>query len=224
MKTNAPCIPKFSALLPTHVPFSSEEGQKLFLEASHKNSFFILAPNFEAQKHPTVCGISAAVIAINTLEPNTRLTQDFILENHAAKIRPVESILGEVPGVEAGLKLFELRDMINSLGLNAKAEIFSPKESPSLEKFREDLKEVFDSGDSIAILNFDYKEILGTGPGHFSPAAAYHTASDRVLILDVARHKNVWFWIELKSLYRALQTKDGDTFRGYLRVSSKEHA
>lgn len=47
---------------------------------------------------------------------------------------------------------------------------------------------------------------LQTGSGHFSPIGGYHTESDMVLILDVARFKYPPHWVPLSLLWEAMNT------------------
>ncbi len=91
----------------------------------------------------------------------------------------------------------------------------------NLAKFRDDLKKYLADDKNFVVVNFDGK-IVGNGTrGHFSPLAAYDKKSDSVLILDVALHKTDWYWIDLLTLFEAMNTKDGDTYRGYLIISKQ---
>ena len=47
--------------------------------------------------------------------------------------------------------------------------------------------------------------------GHFSPLAAYHSGTDRVLIMDVARFKYPPHWITLEQLQTAMNSEDPTT-------------
>lgn len=60
-----------------------------------------------------------------------------------------------------------------------------------------------------------------TGIGHFSPVGGYHSPSDKVLILDVARFKYPPHWVDLETLFRAMQSIDAETNkpRGYMLMS-----
>jgi hypothetical protein len=41
---------------------------------------------------------------------------------------------------------------------------------------------------------------------------AYDEASDMVLVMDAALHKNRWYFISVKKLYEAMNTKDGEKY------------
>jgi hypothetical protein len=34
-------------------------------------------------------------------------------------------------------------------------------------------------------------------------------------------HKNPWYWVDLKEMVTAMNTKDGENFRGYLITKKK---
>jgi hypothetical protein len=71
-------------------------------------------------------------------------------------------------------------------------------------------------------LNFDGAPVYGQADyGHFSPAASYDAARDRVLVLDVDRGWHEPYWVPVDIMLAALATmsrKDGSP-RGYLRVT-----
>lgn len=93
--------------------------------------------------------------------------------------------------------------------------------SEAQEKFRSEIKKYLTDDKNFVVVNFDGK-IVGNGTrGHFSPLAAYDKESDSVLVLDVALHKTDWYWIDLSKLFEAMNTKDEDTYRGYLIISSQ---
>ena len=90
-----------------------------------------------------------------------------------------------------------------------------------INELRKRLMNILQDQDSFIVANFDGKILNKTSNGHFSPIVAYDQESDEVLILDSALHKNKWFWISLKNLVKAMNTKDGDDYRGYLIISKK---
>ena len=70
------------------------------------------------------------------------------------------------------------------------------------------------------LINFDGKKVgLKTG-GHVSPLVAYNQEHDSVLMMDVAGHKNGWYWVKINDLLRAVNSKDGDNYRGYLVIKN----
>ena len=87
------------------------------------------------------------------------------------------------------------------------------------QNFRQELQKYLSDSKNFVVVNFDGKIVGNNTGGHFSPLAAYDEESDSVLILDVALHKTNWYWVDLDKLFEALNTKDEDTYRGYLVIS-----
>jgi len=74
-------------------------------------------------------------------------------------------------------------------------------------------------------VNFDRKRVGQEGFGHHSPVGAYDAASDRVLVLDVARYKYPPAWHRLDRLFYAMEDESAPgpmrpwlTPRGFLIV------
>ena len=64
------------------------------------------------------------------------------------------------------------------------------------------------NGAGIFVVVLYHRGVLGqTGAGHFSPIGGYHNASDRVLIFDVARFKYPPHWVDLTTVWKAMQPK-----------------
>jgi hypothetical protein len=61
------------------------------------------------------------------------------------------------------------------------------------------------------LVNYDRRKLGQSGGGHIAPLAAYHVASDRVLILEVARYRYPSVWVPLKELWQSLRSLDSDS-------------
>ncbi|MDX2082683.1 MAG: phytochelatin synthase family protein [Rickettsiales bacterium] len=94
----------------------------------------------------------------------------------------------------------------------------------SLQKFRQDLKKYLSDSKNFIVVNFDGRIVENGTKGHFSPLAAYDEVADSVLVLDVALHKTTWYWVDLEKLFQAMNTKDGNYYRGYLVISFSNRA
>jgi hypothetical protein len=72
------------------------------------------------------------------------------------------------------------------------------------------------------VANYDRAALGQTGNGHFSPLAAWHAASDRVLVLDVARFKYPPHWVPVDKLWQAMCALDpaSSLARGYLVIGT----
>jgi hypothetical protein len=62
--------------------------------------------------------------------------------------------------------------------------------------------------------------------GHISPLGAYHAASDRFLLLDVARYKYPPVWVKADALFAAMRTNDlvSGKSRGFVMISPAKEA
>ncbi len=120
---------------------------------------------------------------------------------------------------DAGLSLKQLAGILKTYKLKVKIVYIKNTNQKSLEKFRKLLKKTLAEDQKFILANFNGKFLgLKTG-GHISPIAAFDLDSDSVLIMDVAGHKNGWFWASVKDLMKAMNTKDGENYRGYLVIS-----
>ena len=75
------------------------------------------------------------------------------------------------------------------------------------------------------VCNYSRKALGQTGDGHFSPIAAWDSATKSVLIMDVARFKYPPHWVPVSLLYEAMLKHDAATSRprGWLLVSRPPH-
>ena len=72
--------------------------------------------------------------------------------------------------------------------------------------------------DRFVLLNFNRRFTGEVGGGHWSPLAAYHEASDSVLLMDVARYKYPPVWVPLADrVHIAILLA-----RGYAALESRE--
>jgi glutathione gamma-glutamylcysteinyltransferase len=93
----------------------------------------------------------------------------------------------------------------------------------TLQDFREDVQRLltepnqqqqprdWGASSSVIVVSFARQSLGQTGEGHFSPLAAYHAATDQVLVMDVARFKYAPYWVPLSVLYQAMIPHDPRT-------------
>jgi len=100
------------------------------------------------------------------------------------------------------------------------------KRDNSLDAFRNHVKLATEKKENVVlVVQYNRAALDQTGSGHFSPIGGYHEASDRVLIMDVARFKYPPHWVKLERLYKAMQDMDSETQkpRGWMLVRSRDH-
>jgi hypothetical protein len=225
--------------------WNSKEGKKRLYESNYANHFYALAHLFERQVKPTYCGIASAVMVLNALRLGkkglkletsldvqlpekgklsfncyTQITF-FNADTRNGKSRvKVEGKCTEE--FNPGFSLTELAYKLRILLLNAEVILASEQCDKSVDRFRQDLMAHLNGKGTYIIANFLSTSIGRDGGGHFSPIVAYHPSTDSCLVMDVAGHKNPWFWVPVPLFYTAMHNCDEqNAYRGYMLVSDK---
>ena len=229
------------------VSLASKDGQKRFNKSKYKGDFVRLAPNFQPQINPLYCGIATSAIILNSIftedRPNqpTLSTQfpseignkmiEFNLYSQLTLLNDDTDLIKNRDIIEfksqnntgkydPGLTLLNLKSLLEFYGVNAELNYIENKVADiEIRDFRNNLKLILNDDNKFLIVNFLGKSYGATTGGHITPIAAYNKKTDSVLLLDVASHKNPWYWVNIELLYQAMNTKDGDNYRGYLVVS-----
>ena len=228
--------------------WNSKLGLKLFKKAKYKNDFYDLASHFQPQKNPLYCGIASSAIILNALNednniivnskntikkpkiygatviPFNSFTQDDILNNNTdfiknravVNFKTIDQNLGRY---DPGLTLKQLAKLLEYYTLNVKLIYADESNKDGVNSFKEILKNTLNIKGEYILANFQGKKIGSLTSGHISPVAAYNEAKNQILILDVASHKQPWFWVDVNKFYEAMQEKDGSKSRGYLIIS-----
>ena len=228
--------------------WNSKLGLKLFKKAKYKNDFYDLASHFQPQKNPLYCGIASSAIILNALNednhiivdsentikkpkiygstiiPYNSFTQDDILNKNTDFIKnravinfkTIDQNLGRY---DPGLTLKQLAKLLEYYTLNVKLIYADESNEDGVNSFKENLKNTLNIKGKYILANFQGKKIGSLTSGHISPIVAYNKAKNQILILDVASHKQPWFWVDVNKFYEAMQEKDGSKSRGYLIIS-----
>lgn len=121
---------------------------------------------------------------------------------------------------DPGLTLCQFSDIMSkSYGLKTKMTHVEDSSEKTANKFRKKLKEILRDNKNFIVANFDGKSLGLKTNGHISLLAAYDEETDSVLVLDPALHKNMWYFTSVENLVKAMNTKDGEKYRGYVIVS-----
>lgn len=196
-------------------------------------SYWAMAPYHIGQFTDTCCSLATAVMLVNAargsagLEAGDKLaTQQDLLaavndagwtfhctdpDGHGASLREMAPIMERAYahyGVAgARVEMVQVGDVVAQAD-GFRAALAAMEQSPATQ---------------IA-LNFDGAPVYGQAEyGHFSPAASYDAARDRMLVLDVDRGWYEPYWVPVDIMLAALATlsrKDGSP-RGYLKVTLK---
>ncbi|GAM21435.1 hypothetical protein SAMD00019534_046100, partial [Acytostelium subglobosum LB1] len=207
--------------LPPHlVAFSSDDGRKLFRESlqdGHMEGYFALSEQFVSQSEPAFCGLATLAMVLNALKIDPkRLWKGpwrWFAEDMLDCCAPIESVK------KRGITFTEFACLSKCNG----ATVASHRgDEVNLEQFRRDLVEACSKPSQHMVLSYDRKTLGQTGSGHFSPIGGYHQASDKALIMDVARFKYSPHWVPVQVLFDSMQVLDPETQkpRGYFIITS----
>lgn len=231
--------------------WNSDEGLKRLSQSQFKSDFYQLVNFYQPQSNPFYCSVATGVILLNATHKNSEIpsqkenqakrpkavgggisefhsySQLSFLNDQTDKIKRREVIQLKAPKhdevYDAGMSLTDFNKILTQV-YNFKTEVnrVEKNDETSQQKFRQDLKKYLADDKNFVVVNFDGK-IVGNGTrGHFSPLAAFNAETDSVLVLDVALHKTTWYWVDLAKLFEAMNTKDEDTYRGYLVIRNQE--
>ncbi|MFN8609713.1 MAG: phytochelatin synthase family protein [Vulcanimicrobiota bacterium] len=206
----------------TSVGLDTAEGQSLWQSSQNKADYWPLIIHYETQQGPAECGPASCVMVLNSLgleapantvhPPFHQFTQTNFFSPAVEKVLPRQTLLHQ------GATLDELGGMLKAWKLQV--SIHHAADS-NLDEFRKRAREALASGTQFVIINFHRDPLEQIGGAHFSPLAAYDQASDRFLMLDVARFRYPPYWITAESLFAAMNTTDSQSgkTRGYLLIS-----
>lgn len=224
--------------------WNSAEGLKRLNRSQFKNDFYQLVNFFQPQINPVYCGAASSVMILNAFNygkiasqknseiinpndgsviPYPLYLQSAFFNEKTDKIKKLSVIQFKEKNAagkyDPGMPIADLQKVLAQVYKTKSQLTYAEKnDEESVVKFRKLVKEVFVDNNRFIISNIDRKPLGQKGSGHFMPIVAYDEETDSVLALDPATHKMMWFWVELPQLYSAMNTKDGENYRGYLVV------
>jgi len=212
-------------LPPDLVSFTSEPGRRLLAEAlaaGDAAAFFPLVAHLHTQSEPAWCGLGTLVTVLNALEIDPgRVWKGpwrFFGEELLVCCKALELAASE------GLTLAEVGCLAACNGASVTVVHADPERH---DDFRALLRaSVRAPAGPFVVSNYNRTALGQSGTGHFSPLAAWHAASDQVLVLDVARFKYPPHWVPVERLWAAMQSEDATTNRprGWLVLDRAETA
>lgn len=120
---------------------------------------------------------------------------------------------------DPGLNLNDFAKILKTHKLNSSLHHQSDSSQASIDNFRSIVKKILNDEENFLVVNFNGNIFGNSTNGHISPVVAYDQESDSLLVLDVALHKNQWYWVDLVDMIKAMNTLDNEQYRGYLIVS-----
>lgn len=179
---------------------NSEVGQKLLAESEFRADYALLQENFVSQSRRAFCGVASSVTVLNSLRGSSPLiNQSSIFNNKTRKvIHPLKVTFG-------GMTLAQLNGLLQTNELKTKL-IYAA--DINIEEFRSLTQKNLNNSHDLVLVNYRRPALNQSGGGHISPLAAYHQASDRFLILDVAAYKYPPTWVKTKELWNGINSVD----------------
>ena len=199
--------------LPTHlIPVDSLQGQEVLAKSSFVSDYSLLTKSFVRQARRAFCGVATSVAILNALYPNQKkIDQSTFFTEETQQVRTSFQV------TFGGMTLEELRGLLKSHGAHVRAVHAS---TTDIDTFRNLAKENLNNPSDFIIVNYQRAQLGQVKSGHISPLAAYHAASDRFLILDVAAHRYPPVWVSTAALWAAMNTIDNTSqqSRGFIIV------
>ncbi|KAK3206919.1 hypothetical protein Dsin_020965 [Dipteronia sinensis] len=206
------------------IEFASSRGKQLFseaLEAGTMEGFFRLISYYQTQSDRGFCGHGTLNVLLNALEVDPERKQKgrcrWFVESMFHCCEPLSKL--RVEGITFGK--FACLAYCNG----ANVETFRTPDS-SIDDFRRHVISCT-SSENCHLISLYYRESVNQeGKGHFAPIGGYHSGTDMVLMLDVARYKYPPHWLPLTLVWKAMDTPDETTGlpRGFMIVSGLQKA
>lgn len=201
------------ALAGTLIPLAEPAGIELLSSSRQRADYGALAETFLTQANLAYCGVASSVMALNSLAVPAPAVSGygryrFWTQDNLFSADSSRAVLAPEQVARRGMTLQQLRGLLVSVG--AKAEAIHGS-SLDLAAFRRLVIANQTNPEDRLLVNYLRPTIGQAGGGHISPVAAYHAASDQVLILDVARYRYPSVWVPLEALWRAIRTTDSDS-------------
>lgn len=189
------------------------QGRQLLATAESRNDYSQLDPYFVPQARKAFCGVATSAMVINATLHDRAFTQGRVFSVQASAVR------SELAVTFRGMTLDQLAGILRAHGL--RVEVAHAAQS-DLTSFREAARATLADASRFIVVNYDRASVGQVGGGHISPLGAYHAATDRVLVLDVAAHHYPYTWVPVAKLFNAMNTVDRDSgqTRGYLLVTA----
>lgn len=208
-------------------PLDSDAGSKMLtssISSGYASQFLTEIRYFTPQQNLSFCSIATSSIILNTLGVTPPNDNNFgkykiFTQNNLFTPELLTKTGINAAYVKHGLKLAEEAKLLNSFpGIAATAY---STESLTLTQTRTLIVNALKSNTQLVIANIFRGKMDESGGGHFSPVAAYEAKSDNVLFMDVAAFKHGPTWVPMTTLYNAMHTKDGNTYRGFILVGKE---
>ena len=188
-------------------------GMQRLDHADLNHAYFMVAPYVDTQENMGFCGPASMAAILNSMPamprpaateygPYKYFTQKALFNTESNKVKSYDVV------AHGGMTLAEASRFLTAL--NVANQLYYGSDL-SADTLRALLKSALTNPHKRVIVDF-YRPTFGQkGEGHYSPLVAYDTASDSVLIADVAKFKYPPFWVTISDLLTSIQAIDPDS-------------
>lgn len=207
---------------PAVVYWDSPEGRVLRARIPADADYWQLIPNFAVQQTQSYCAVASAVTVLNAMPikkpvdpaytPYGYFTQSNFFTPAVTTIISAQTVLAQ------GMTREEMAETLARHGVKARSIAGDTFTDESLRIL---LKGALGDDGQYVLANYFRGTFGQVGGGHWSALAAYDAATDRVLILDVAKYKYAPAWVTVSMLRQSISTLDttSSKARGLVVVS-----
>ena len=207
---------------PELVYWNSDAGKILRARISPDADYWPLSATFVLQNTQTYCSVASAVTVLNAMPirkpvdpvyaPTPYFTQRNFFTPEVNRIITPDTVLN------MGMTRDQMAGTLQQHGVRVEN---IAGDTLSVDALRSLLKTRLGDDGRFVLANYLRSSLGQEDGGHWSALAAFDVASDRVLILDVARYKYPPTWVDIGSLRRAIATLDSTSNkpRGLIIVS-----
>ena len=197
------------------IPLMEPAGMDLLVASGARTDYGPLAEQFLTQANLAYCGVASAAMVLNSLAVPAPPVPGygryrFWTEENVFEVPAGRTVVSAEVVRRQGMTLAELAALLSSHGVAAEA---IHGDQLTLEQFRALLRTNLSQPGDRLLANYLRPSLGQAGGGHIAPLAAFHAASDRVLILDVARYRYPSVWVPVADLWTAIRTIDSTSGR-----------
>lgn len=200
------------AFLPVDlIPLESPLGKKLLAESDARADYPDLAANFVTQSRRAYCGVASSVIVLNALQDDRPPLDQATYFDSSGRVASFDVSL-------TGMSMRELADGLRAHGMQVEPVHASETD---IDAFRTAAIHNLRTPGDYLLVSYQRAALGQVESGHISPVAAFHSATDRLLVMDVAAYKYPPVWVPVDRLWEAMRrplNAETQTTRGFVEV------
>ena len=204
------------------IPLNSQQTLAWMQQSGNHSKFLNLIRYFVTQKTLAYCGVASSVILLNTLKSSAPLERvhypyRYFTQSNVFGLNILKQGITPAKVNHSGMSIADVMALLSSHGLKTRAYHAGDM---NYEQTKQVMVAAMKAPGEYILVNYYRPALHQVGGGHISPVAAYDAKTDSFLLLDVARYKYPPVWVDAKTLYAAMDTKDSRSTatRGFIVV------